>query len=279
VLAQSHPAARAGFPRWQLHSPVPPPEAATAGGTDPRIAKLQRGIDAWADANPVFASGHMVNADEPDEIIHGMLDPIGVSAIGPLASLCPEWMDAVSAGPVADRAWLAALINFRVLVQCLLWKNPLPPGGALVLKCPFTAAHLGRFLEVFPQSRVCVIVRDPVRALESAFQVLDEAYRTSTEPSRYARARSEAYFASGATRQLGITAAAAALHVRMRDDPRLLFFTYASFMADPAAPCGRGARPRSSPSALPLCPTRSGAAPASPRCCSRSARAQGSAAR
>ncbi|MDW3218624.1 MAG: sulfotransferase [Acidimicrobiales bacterium] len=145
--------------RWELMEPVPPPEAATAA-TDPRIAKVQASIDKRR-GTPLEAM-HWVNADDPEECQWGFIDFVSLLA-GAAGGCMRSWRhfgDEASHLPVYE--------NYRRLVKLLLWKNPPPPGGFLVLKAPQVTAHIDEFAQVFPEARFVAPARDPYRVVSSA---------------------------------------------------------------------------------------------------------------
>jgi hypothetical protein len=60
-----------------------------------------------------------------------------------------------------------AFEHYRRVVQLLLWKHPVGPGGFLVLKAPQIAPHIGEFAAVFPEAQFVVTDRDPFRCTVS----------------------------------------------------------------------------------------------------------------
>lgn len=144
--------------RWELMEPVPPPERATAR-TDPRIARVQASIDKRR-GSPL-ESMHWVNADEPEECQWGFIDFVSLLA-GAAGGCMLRW------GEFTTRADHTRVFeNYRRLIKLLLWRNPPPAGGFLVLKAPQVANHLESFSAVFPEARFLVNVRDPYRVFTS----------------------------------------------------------------------------------------------------------------
>ena len=144
--------------RWELMEPVPPPERATAL-TDPRIARVQASIDKRR-GTPLEAM-HWVNADEPEECQWGFIDFVSLLA-GAAGGCMLRW------GEMSTRAdYTRVFENYRRLIKLLLWKNPPPDDGFLVLKAPQVASHLEAFSTVFPEARFLVTVRDPYRVFTS----------------------------------------------------------------------------------------------------------------
>jgi hypothetical protein len=152
-----HAAAKALL-RWELMEPVPPPEQATAR-TDQRIARVQASIDKRR-GTPLEAM-HWVSADEPEECQWGFIDFVSLLA-GAAGGCMLRW------GGFSDHAdYTRVFENYRRLIKLLLWKNPPPDGGFLVLKAPQVANHLEAFSAVFPEARFLVTVRDPYRVFTS----------------------------------------------------------------------------------------------------------------
>ncbi|MDQ3962649.1 MAG: sulfotransferase [Actinomycetota bacterium] len=156
-LLALHPRGRALL-RWELMEPVPPPTAETFA-TDQRIRAVQVSIDKLRGS--ALEGMHWVNADEPEECVWGFIDSVGM--LGQAAVMCmPQWSRFI-----AEEDLTPALENYRRVVQILLWKHPVGPGGFLVLKAPQIAAHVATFAKVFPEARFVITDRDPYRCVVS----------------------------------------------------------------------------------------------------------------
>lgn len=156
VLAR-HRAARA-FLRWELMEPVPPPEGVTHR-TDPRIGAVQAAQDKLRGS--LIERMHWVNAQEPEECAWGFIDAVGM--LGQAPALCmPGWNRFLG-----EEDLRPAFEHYRLVVQLLLWKNPVGPDGFLVLKAPQIALHIAAFADVFPEARFVVTDRDPYRCIVS----------------------------------------------------------------------------------------------------------------
>ncbi|MEZ5247165.1 MAG: sulfotransferase [Acidimicrobiales bacterium] len=144
--------------RWELMEPLPPPQTATFD-TDPRIEMVQQSVDKLRGS--LLERMHWVNADEPEECVWGFID--GVSMLGGAAGLCmPAWADFLA---LEDQR--RSYENYRRVVQLLLWKHPVEPGGFLVLKAPQIGRHIDSFATVFPEARFVITDRDPFRCIVS----------------------------------------------------------------------------------------------------------------
>lgn len=139
--------------------PAPPPEAATYG-SDPRIAEVQAAVDRQR--GTPLEHMHWVNADEPEECTWGAIDCTGLMGRAPM-TMMPTW-----------NHWLAAhdltpsFVEYRRLIKLLIWHNPLPPGGHLVLKSPQNSRNIAQFATAFPEAGFALTHRDPFRAFTSS---------------------------------------------------------------------------------------------------------------
>lgn len=149
--------------RWELMRPTPPPDAVTYKD-DPRIALSQAAVDKLR--GTMLERMHWVNADDPEECQWGMID--GSSILGAsVFPIMPNW-----AAWYAQRDMEAAFTEYRKVMKLLLWKNPVPEGGHLVLKCPQFCDSLAAFAAVFPEARFALLHRDPFRAAVSLSTML-----------------------------------------------------------------------------------------------------------
>jgi hypothetical protein len=156
-LLARHRAARALL-RWELMQPVPPPEA-ESHVRDPRVAAVQASIEKVR-GSPLERM-HWVNADEPEECTWGFIDAVSMLGQAPFVGM-PQWRRFL-----IEEDPTPAYEHYRRVVQILLWKNPVPPGGCLVLKSPPIAAHIAAFARAFPEAHFVVTDRDPYRCVVS----------------------------------------------------------------------------------------------------------------
>lgn len=144
--------------RWELVEPLPPPEAATYE-RDPRIATVQASVDRLRGS--LLERMHWVDADDPEECVWGFLDVNAVLGQAP-SSWMPSWRAAIF-----EQDQTPTFVHHRQLVQLLLWRNPVPAGGFLVLKAPQIAGRVAEFAAVFPEATFVVTHRDPYRCVVS----------------------------------------------------------------------------------------------------------------
>lgn len=155
--------------RWELMFPTPPPEAETYRN-DPRIAQVQASIEPLRGTK--LESMHWVNADEPEECAWGAYDCTGLLGRAPSA-LMPRWTQWLQENDLTP-----SYRDHRSLIQLLTWRNPVPAGGHLVLKCPQNSRSLPALIDVFPEARLVFTHRDPYRALVSAISLVDHITST-----------------------------------------------------------------------------------------------------
>jgi hypothetical protein len=144
--------------RWELLEPVPPPETSTYT-TDARIARVQQQTDVLR--GTLLEHMHWVDATDPEECVCGFVDAVSMFAwaAGPCM---PAWWRFVT-----EEDLTPAFESYRRVVQLLLWKHPVEPGGFLVLKAPQVAHRIASFATVFPEARFVVTDRDPYRCTVS----------------------------------------------------------------------------------------------------------------
>lgn len=166
-LAALHPQARA-LRRWELMEPLPPPTTETYE-SDPRIAKVQASVDRRR-GSPTQAM-HWVNAADPEECVWGFIDC--VSMMGQSACIwMPRWRHFLT-----EEEQISSFLNYRRIVQLLLWRHPVGPDGFLVLKAPQIARHIPEFAAAFPEAHFVMADRDPYRCIVS-LAVLGEGLAT-----------------------------------------------------------------------------------------------------
>jgi hypothetical protein len=121
---------------------------------------------------------HWVEAHDPEECVWGLMDCTGLLGMAP-ALIMPNW-----------EAWMASndmeqtFVNYRKVLQLLLWKNPVPEGGFLVLKSPQVTPYLPSFSRVFPEANFIYVHRDPYRILASfctLIEIVDGSFLESRQ--------------------------------------------------------------------------------------------------
>jgi hypothetical protein len=162
-LMSRHPSARALL-RWELVHPLPPPDVASYA-TDARIEQVQSSLAPLRGTE--LERMHWVEATDPEECTWGFFDLSGLIGRG-LTSVMQEWSNAVIDPSTRHRE---TYDEYRLLVKLLLWRNPLPTDGLLILKCPTDNDQIPTFLDVFPEAKLVLCHRDPFRTLTSSLRV------------------------------------------------------------------------------------------------------------
>ena len=162
-LMALHPRARALL-RWELVHPLPPPEAASYA-SDPRIEQTRKALESLRGTE--LERMHWVEATDPEECSWGFFDLSGLLGRG-VSSVAPEWVDAVIEPSVRHSETYE---EYRLLIKLLLWRNPPPADGLLILKCPTDSDQIETFLDVFPEAKVVLCHRDPFRTLTSNLRI------------------------------------------------------------------------------------------------------------
>jgi hypothetical protein len=120
---------------------------------------VQRQVDGLR--GTVLEHMHWVNAADPEECLSGFIDAVSMFAWA-AAPCMPTWWRFLS-----ERDLVPAFESYRRVVQLLLWKHPVEPGGFLVLKAPQIARQVAEFAAVFPEARFVITDRDPYRCIVS----------------------------------------------------------------------------------------------------------------
>jgi hypothetical protein len=162
-LMALHPRARALL-RWELVHPLPPPAAASYA-TDPRIEQTRKSLSSLRGTE--LERMHWVEATDPEECTWGFFDLSGLLGRG-VNSAMPGWVATLIEPEVPHRETYE---EYRLLVKLLLWHNPLPADGMLILKCPTDNDQIATFLDVFPEAKVVLCHRDPFRTLTSNLRI------------------------------------------------------------------------------------------------------------
>jgi hypothetical protein len=172
LLAQD-PANRVPM-QWELMYSVPPPEAVTYEG-DPRIGRVRREITVMDEADPAFPHMHELAADLPTECIYVFAHQFASDMF------VGEFHVPSYAVWTGTTDLLPAYRYHRRFLQLLQWRHP----GRWVLKAP---SHLGRLRELFavyPDARVVVTHRDPLRVIGSLASLMATLQRMRSDQVDY----------------------------------------------------------------------------------------------
>jgi hypothetical protein len=143
---------------WEMMFPYPPPERASYD-RDPRIERCQHLITQWNRVAPSWASIHEFDARLPNECVIAMACTF-VSEYLPLLFQVPSYQ-----AWLATRAdWREPYAYYRRMLQLWQWRNP---RRQWLLKAPSHLNQLPVLFEVFPDARVLLTHRDPIKAQAS----------------------------------------------------------------------------------------------------------------
>jgi hypothetical protein len=156
---------------WESLSPVPPPEAATQD-TDPRIARVQSGIDAMRRLHPSYQAMYDADADDPTEC----QDLLGMEFRA--QHFCGSyWVPGYGAWQ-KDCDMAPAYAWHRRTLQLLQWRC----GPSLwLLKSPTHMLSLDALERGYPGARFLMTHRDPAPVLASVCSLMGFIISTTTE--------------------------------------------------------------------------------------------------
>lgn len=155
LLAQD-PASRVPM-QWEVMYSVPPPERATYD-RDPRIERVRREIGVMDAADPTFLAMHELAADLPTECIylfaHDFASDMFVGEFDvPTYALWTATADLAHA--------------YATHRRCLALLQSRHAGDRWVLKAPSHLARLATLFTTYPDARVVITHRDPLRVVGS----------------------------------------------------------------------------------------------------------------
>ena len=160
LLAQD-PASRAPL-SWEARFPCPPPETATRE-TDPRIEQADRVFLFWNELVPAYRTMHEMGARIPCECIwltaHSFRSEefLGRQQLPSYGA----WLAAADLRP--------AYRYHRLMLQLLAARQPTE---RWVLKAPSHMAALGTLLAEYPDARIVMTHRDPLKTMGSTASLL-----------------------------------------------------------------------------------------------------------
>ncbi|WP_255326155.1 sulfotransferase [Sphingobium sp. EM0848] len=151
---------------WEFVLPCPPPEAATYR-TDPRVPTAQDLITQMQRVAPSYQAMHEMGAWIPNEcgVAFRMSFRSQHLAAAYQVPSYSGWLFAADPAP--------AYRDYKRLLKLLQWKNP---RRHWLLKSPEHQSCLPTLFDVFPDARVVVTHRDPVRAQGSVTNLLGTLY-------------------------------------------------------------------------------------------------------
>jgi hypothetical protein len=172
LLAQD-PANRVPM-QWELMYSVPPPETASYE-RDPRLEQVRREITVMGEADPAFPHMHELAADLPTECIYIFAHQFATDMfIG-------EFHVPSYAMWTGTTDLLPAYRYHRRFLQLLQWRHP----GRWALKAPSHLSRLKELFAVYPDARVAITHRDPLRVIGSLASLMATLHRMRSDHVDY----------------------------------------------------------------------------------------------
>ncbi len=151
---------------WEMLFPYPPPETATYL-TDPRIERAEHLVTQWTRTVPTYGTMHEMGANIPNECIVAMS-----------CTFMSENITAQYQIPSYNNWFFAQDLSYpfsyyKRMLKLLQWKNP---RRHWLLKSPSHLGTLPVLFKTFPDARVLVTHRDPIKAQASVTNLLGTLY-------------------------------------------------------------------------------------------------------
>ena len=156
-LLSQHPQAHC-MRYWEQASPTPAPHPDTRD-TDPRLEKTRKGLAQFHKLFPGFSAVHHLEADAPEEC-NGLFDASFCSIIPAFAFRIPSYLDWLETHD-ATHAYTFYKQQLQILSHHF-------PGKRWVMKAPMHLCFPKALFGVFPDARVLLTHRDPLKAVPSA---------------------------------------------------------------------------------------------------------------
>jgi hypothetical protein len=147
---------------WEARFPCPPPETVSYH-TDPRIERADRIFSFWNELVPAYRTMHEMGGRIPCECIwltaHSFRSEefLGRQQVPSYAA----WLASADLSP--------AYAYHRRMLQLLQWKHP---AERWMLKAPSHMAALGDLLAEYPDARIIMTHRDPLKTMGSTASIL-----------------------------------------------------------------------------------------------------------
>lgn len=151
---------------WEFVLPCPPPEAATYRD-EPRVLRAHNLITQMGRVAPSYQAMHEMGAWIPNEcgVAFRMSFRSQHLAAAFQVPSYSQWLFQADQKP--------AYAYYKRLLKLLQWKNP---RGHWLLKAPEHQSFLPMLFDIFPDARVIVTHRDPVKAQGSVTNLLGTLY-------------------------------------------------------------------------------------------------------
>lgn len=177
---------------WEFVLPCPPPEAATYR-IDPRVPRAHQLITQMGRVAPTYQSMHEMGAWIPNEC--GVAFRLSFRSQHLAATFqvpsYTNWLFSADQEPVYR--------YYKRLLKLLQWKNP---RDHWLLKAPEHQSFLPVLMKIFPDARVVVTHRDPVKAQGSVTNLMGTLYWMRSDKAFDAKAFEELLSPEGTAARL-----------------------------------------------------------------------------
>jgi hypothetical protein len=210
---------------WELWYPAPPPEPATHE-TDPRIGMTHRDVTRWGRIVPAYRIQHPQAATLPHECpylwSHEFMSEY-FSACFNIPSYT-AWLGK----PSASREEFHRPYRMQRLLLQLLQRRY--PTKQWLLKAPSHQGHLPSLFDIFPDARVIITHRDPLKVLGSVISLVASLHWMATDDVDYQGIIDTWGYMPGLLNEVIDWRASGRI-----PDKQIYDFRYADFAADPIA--------------------------------------------
>jgi hypothetical protein len=156
---------------WEMMYPA---DAALAPGVDPApaIARADQEMELQNHALPAMRTMHELGAELPNECIYLFANEFATDMFLGFYQIHSYmmWMATRDHAPLYAR--------HRRLLQLLQWRRP---GQRFVLKAPSHMSHLSELFAAYPDARVVITHRDPLRVLSSIANLMSSLRWTRSD--------------------------------------------------------------------------------------------------
>lgn len=207
---------------WEVRHPCPPPEAASFA-SDPRIERADEEVRFWCQVVPEYDAMHELGARIPVECIQLTAHEFRSDELSG-RHVVPSY-----AGWLAGADLEPAYRFHRRMLQLLQWRCP---AERWVLKAPSHLSALGALLAVYPDARIVLTHRDPLKVMASVASIL---FSTAWVRSDAVSAEQVLGWFTGPTCEMLLEGAEAVRQSGAADAAQFCDVRYADLMQDPFA--------------------------------------------
>jgi hypothetical protein len=158
---------------WEMMFPYPPPERASYE-TDPRIERCEHLVTQWYRVTPTYRAMHEMGANIPNECILAQACTFRTEYFTALFQV-PSYYQYLARSDIAP-----AYRYYKRMLKMLQWRNP---RQHWLLKAPSHLGYLPVIFDVFPDARVILTHRDPIKAFASNTALLGTFYWMRSDKS------------------------------------------------------------------------------------------------